>query len=151
MKIIALGLILTLLYWGLFQFLVSPYLDRWFPPSDLRALGTIKGNYGMLILYLILSWTVAAFYEELIFRGYLLNRLADLIGYGFWQQIVIIFLGAVPFGFIHAYQGPYGMIFAGLFALFQGLVYFKIKRLEIPMIAHGSFDTVGFVLKFLGY
>jgi len=138
----------ALLYFLLFKYLISPLLNLWFPGVNLNAIGNIKGDYQKLIIWLIISWTVGAIFEEFIFRGYLLNRLKDLFGNRPAAQILIVILAAIPFGFIHAYQGTQGIITAALFGILQSVIYLVNKKLTIPMIAHGVFDTIGFVRLF---
>jgi len=51
----------------------------------------------------------------------------------------------------HQYQGPSGMITAGLGGFVFGLLYLVAGRnLWVSVIAHGMMDTVGFLLLFLG-
>jgi membrane protease YdiL (CAAX protease family) len=38
----------------------------------------LTGNIRMTLIFIVLSWTLAAFGEELFWRGYLMNRVADL-------------------------------------------------------------------------
>jgi membrane protease YdiL (CAAX protease family) len=42
----------------------------------------LVGNARFLLLSLVVSWTLAAFGEELVYRGYLMNRAAELAGKG---------------------------------------------------------------------
>ena len=139
---------MAFLYFLLFKYLISPLLNSWFPAANLEAIGNIKGDYQKLLVWLITSWTIGAIFEEFIFRGYLLTRLRDLFGNKPPAQILIVILAAIPFGFIHAYQGTQGIITAALFGTFQSIVYLVNKKLTIPMIAHGTFDTIGFVQLF---
>jgi uncharacterized protein len=142
------GIIVAFIYFLLFQYLITPLLNSWFPVVNLNALGYIKGDYQKLITWLITSWTIGAIFEEFIFRGYLLNRLKDLFGNKLPAQILTVILAAIPFGFIHAYQGVQGIINAALFGIFQSIIYLVTKKLTIPMIAHGTFDTIGFIRLF---
>jgi len=147
-KNIIIGIIVACLYFLLFEYLISPFLNTLFPSANLDAIGNIKGDYQKLLLWLITSWTVSAIFEEFIFRGYLLNRLADLFGNNMTAKIITVILAAIPFGFIHAYQGTQGIITAALFGIFQSIIYLVNKKLTIPMIAHGTFDTIGFIRLF---
>jgi membrane protease YdiL (CAAX protease family) len=142
------GVTVALIYLLLFQYLISPLLNSWLPDVNLNAIGNIKGDYQKLIIWVITSWTIGAIFEEFIFRGYLLSRLKDLFGNKLPAQILNVVLAAIPFGFIHAYQGTQGIITAALFGIFQSIIYLVNKKLTIPMIAHGTFDTIGFVRLF---
>ena len=50
--------------------------------QDLSAFADVEGSLPMLLLFVALSWTLAAFVEELAFRGYLLTRMREALGAG---------------------------------------------------------------------
>ena len=59
---------------------------------DISHLMNIPGNLQGLIISLILEWITAAFLEELIFRGFLLNAIDRLLGgtkWSMWTSVVI--------------------------------------------------------------
>ncbi len=118
---------------------------------DLSSFAALKGNTEFLLMWLAISWTVAAFGEEIVYRGYLMNRFADLIGKSRTAWIVSLFCSAILFGLIHYYQGTSGMVSTGVSGLVFGIVYLATKRnLWGAILAHGAYDTVGFLLIFLG-
>jgi membrane protease YdiL (CAAX protease family) len=45
---------------------------------NLSALDPVQGNIKWLAVSLALTWTLFAFGEELVFRGYLMNRVAGM-------------------------------------------------------------------------
>ncbi|MEP7255964.1 MAG: CPBP family intramembrane glutamic endopeptidase [Ferruginibacter sp.] len=111
----------------------------------------MKGNVLKFLIGLLLSWTTAAFFEEILFRGYLISRLIDLMGENIVTKIIIVLFTGIAFGFVHSYQGLNGAISAGVIGVFQAIVYFlNGKKLTIPIIAHGAFDSIGFTLLFIG-
>ncbi|MGE5693406.1 MAG: CPBP family intramembrane glutamic endopeptidase [Candidatus Zixiibacteriota bacterium] len=67
-----------------------------------------------------MSWTLAAFGEEMVYRGYLLNRAADLGNRVPFAWAAGLFLTSIMFAFGHYYQGVTGMVDTGIFALFLG-------------------------------
>src|SRR4051812_12548772 len=79
-KNISAGIAVALIYFLLFHYIVDVILNHWFYGIDLRELGNIRADFLNLLMWLVMSWTVAAIFEELIFRAYLINRLQDLIG-----------------------------------------------------------------------
>ena len=112
----------------------------------------MSGNYVSLLLLILISWTLAAFGEEIVYRGYLQNRVVDLVGdskIGWF--ISIIFISGI-FGVAHLYQGPVGMISVFMTAIVYSMIYLKFNRnLFSSIIAHGLFNTFSFiVLFFLG-
>lgn len=119
-------------------------------PVDLSQFAPIKGNTAMLVGFLVTAWTVIAFGEELIFRGYLLNRVAGLSDGDGLTWAVSLVVVSVLFGVGHLYQGVSGVIdniFSGL--VFGGLYLWSGRNLWWPIIAHGVYDSVAFVLIFL--
>ena len=118
---------------------------------DVSLFAPLVGNVNLLLLAILLSWTLAAFGEELVYRGYLMGRVAGLKDRVPAAWIVSLVLTSILFGVAHLYQGASGMITTGLTGLFYGALYLASGRnLWAPIIAHGVLDTVGFVLIFLG-
>ncbi len=118
---------------------------------DLSEFREVVGNGGMLALYLALTWTLAAFGEEMVYRGWLLNRVVDALGASDRAWIVSLVLTAVVFGLAHLYQGVTGVAENAIDAVLYGLIYWiSGRRLMVPIIAHGVQDTVDFLLIFSG-
>jgi membrane protease YdiL (CAAX protease family) len=118
---------------------------------DLSQFAALKGNAQFLLLWLAISWSVAAFGEEIVYRGYFMSRVTDLIGNTRTGWVASLFLSAILFGLIHYYQGASGMVSTGISGLVFGTLYLVTGRnLWAPIFAHGIYDTVGFLLIFLG-
>ena len=118
---------------------------------DLSQFVALKGNTQFLLMWLAISWTVAAFGEEIVYRGYFMSRITDLIGKTKSAWVVSLFFSAILFGSIHYYQGFSGMFATGISGLVFGLLYLTTGRnLWAPILAHGTYDTIGFLLIFLG-
>ena len=147
---ILIGIGLALVYFFADQYIVNPIASKFAEPG-LPEVFSIKGNVTKFLIGLTVSWTIAAFLEEIVFRGYLINRFIDLIGHTLGAKVIIVLLTGLLFGFVHTYQGLNGAISAGVIGVFQATVYFLAnKKLTIPIIAHGAYDTIGFTLLFLG-
>ncbi len=112
----------------------------------------ITGHVMVALRWLLLVWTFAAFGEEIGYRGYLLNRAADVGGrsrLAYWMGILIV---AVLFGYGHYYKGPSGIVDSGMAGLVLGAAYVLSGRnLWVCILAHGFIDTVGVVAAFLGW
>jgi uncharacterized protein len=148
---IAIGVVLSALL-ETFQLLVTqPILARLLGRQpDLELFRMLIGNIKMTLLFIALSWTLAAFGEELVWRGYLMNRVADLLGRrkGSWMSLVIV---SIVFGLAHGYQGLTGWIEEALAGLALGLMYLRTgNNLAVPIVAHGVCDTIDMVLIFFG-
>ncbi len=118
---------------------------------DVSRFNNIQSNLPLLLLWLLLSWIIGGFGEELIFRGFLMNRLAQVFGGTRVAWAAALVLQAVIFGLGHSYQGAIGIIVTGVTGLAMGAIYLIVKRrLWIPIIRHGINDSVGFILLFFG-
>ena len=147
---ICLGIVAAVLYFFADHYLIDPIISNFAEPG-LPEIFSMKGNVPKYLIGLLLSWTTAAFLEEIIFRGYLINRLTDLTGETLLTKILIVLLTGMAFGFVHSYQGLHGAISAGFIGVYQATVYYlNGKKLTIPIIAHGTFDTIGFTMLFIG-
>jgi membrane protease YdiL (CAAX protease family) len=118
---------------------------------DLSDFQVLIGNFKILLLGLVLAWVLAGLGEELVYRGYLMNRVADLIENRRIAWGASLVLVSVLFGFAHLYQGRTGVLDEGLMGLLLGALYLGCGRsLAVPIIAHGVQDTVDLLLIYLG-
>jgi membrane protease YdiL (CAAX protease family) len=117
---------------------------------DVSGFRSLIGDVPSLLYWLAVTWSFAAFGEEMVYRGYLLNRAADLFGHGRMGWLVAAIVSSLIFAAGHAYQGVAGMIDIAFSALIPVVAYFASGRnLWVPIILHGTGDTVGFILIFL--
>jgi CAAX protease family protein len=149
---LALGVGCGLLLEGFELFLSQPLLI-WLTGEkpDLHEFEVLTGNIKYTLIVIGLAWTLAAFGEEMVYRGYVMNRIADLgrRTRGAWMISLIVV--NVAFGLAHTYQGITGVIEAGLDGAILAWMYLGTKRnLSVPIIAHGVADTVDVLLIFLG-
>lgn len=116
--------------------------DRW---------AFLLGKPLLFIAYLTgVVWVGAALGEELLMRGFVLNRLAVLFGQGWFGWTVALVVHAAIFGWMHADQGWSGIIGTGLVALIFGAIYLIGKRQLFPLIlAHGIVNTIGLTAYYL--
>jgi len=120
-------------------------------PPDLSSFPEVHGNLKYALLIIGLTWVIAAFGEELFYRGYLMNRVADLGKGSRTAWVLSLILTSVLFGLAHHQQGLTGIIEEGSDGLILGVIYLVFRRnLAIPIVAHGVCDTIDIVLLFLG-
>jgi len=133
-------------------FITQPLLVRIIGKMpDLSALHGLRGNAEYLLLGLLLSWTLAAFGEETVYRGYLMNRVAGRGNNSRAAWIASLVLVNLLFGYSHLGQGITGQIENAIDGLLLGLLYLGCGRnLWAPIIAHGITDTVDILLLFMG-
>lgn len=116
--------------------------------QDLSGFAGVEGNLGLLLLLVTLSWTLAAFVEELAFRGYLLTRLRETLGGGRSATVVAVLVSSVLFGSIHSEQGLIGVLVVSLDAIAFSILRLRNRTLWAPVLAHGFNNTLGFVAFF---
>jgi len=136
-----------------FALLVLVPLMLWFgvEPPDITRFEAIRGNLPMLLLFLTVSWTTAGFGEEVIWRGFLMTRLAWLLGSSGAAWTVSLILVSMLFGLVHAYQGAMGMVMTGFAGLVYGFVFLVTGRnLWLVIVAHGMTDTLSFLALYFG-
>jgi len=134
-------------------FVLEPLIARATSGSlpDVSAFRSIVGNEAVLAFWLAVSWTLAAFMEELVYRGWLLTRLAELTGFSRAGWIAALLVTSAFFGAIHLYQGISGIVATGLSGLVFGSLYLATGRnLWAAILAHGFLDTAGFVMMYAG-
>lgn len=136
-----------------FQLFVSqPILVKWLGKQpDLETFRNLHGNVGVTLIFIALAWTLGAFGEEMVYRGYLMNRVADLFNRTRAAWVISLFAVHIGFGLAHAYQGITGVLDEALMGFLLGIMYLRTGRnLSVPIIAHGVQDTIDFLLIFLG-
>jgi membrane protease YdiL (CAAX protease family) len=137
----------------LFQLFISQPLLVWLTGQQphLDEFKFLIGRPLRLALVIPLIWVLAAFGEEMVHRGYLMNRVADLgnqTRLGWFASLIVV---NVLFGICHSYQGITGVLDEGLMGLLLGLIYLGCgHNLSVPIVAHGVQDTIDALLIVLG-
>jgi len=151
-KSFLIGILLGLLIEIFATFITTPILSELFGAEpNLSAFKAIRGNLNLLLFFILISWIIAAFGEEICFRGFLMNRLATLFGNTKNSWIASLILSSIIFGFGHTEQGITGWIQEGLNGLFLGIMFLAFGRnLIIPIIAHGISNTFAFIMIYFG-
>jgi membrane protease YdiL (CAAX protease family) len=72
---------------------------------DQSRFDILRGNPVALVAGLFSVWTSAAFGEEILTRGYLMDRIAALAGGGKGAWATAVLGSSVLFGLMHFYQG----------------------------------------------
>jgi uncharacterized protein len=102
-----------------------------------------------LALWIVaVAWIGAGFGEEVLWRGFLLDRLMRMPGISgrLWLATGV---QGVAFGLPHAYQGAAGVIITGVVGLFFGWLRTKTAWNLWPLIiAHALVDTIMLLLAY---
>jgi len=130
----------------------SPWTSGQFGvPPDSSQFDHLRDNPPKRMSLLALSWTLAAFGEEICFRGFLMPRVASVLGDGRAAWLASLLLCSTLFGWGHTEQGVSGWVQEGLSGLLLGVLYLVTGRnLWVPIVAHGVSNTVAFVLIYSG-
>jgi membrane protease YdiL (CAAX protease family) len=133
-------------------FLTQPLLVKLFHKMpDLSALNGLRGNWKLLLLGLALTWTLAAFGEEMVYRGYLMNRVAGLFRNPKVAWTISLIVVNFVFGLAHIGQGITGQVENMIDGALLGVIFLATGcNLWAAIIAHGLTDTIDIVLLYLG-
>lgn len=132
--------------------ILSPLIENYLNSDiDLNAFDSLKGNSSSLIIYLLLVWTLIAFGEEFFFRGYLMNRMNDLLSSIKYPWLVSAIISSIVFGLAHSYQGISGMISTGIVGLILAISFYKNQQnLLVNILCHGIYDSYGLLMIYFG-
>jgi membrane protease YdiL (CAAX protease family) len=100
---------------------------------------------GELPEYFLLCFS-AGIFEEIVYRGYLINYCCDLFEGSNYQQMIAVLLPALAFSIAHFYQGAKAVLKIFFLALFFGYLFIYSGSLLIVMILHFLIDAVGGLL-----
>ena len=146
--------VLTIFVIALSMELMEVVADAYF--EDKKASGRfdhIEGNLGAYLVILFLVWTHSSFFEELLFRAFIIGKTSLFLGEGLRADLLAVVFAAVFFGYRHYYyQGMNGALKTGAAGLALGLLYLGFGRRNIlPLVlAHGVLNSLGMTLRFLG-
>lgn len=133
-------------------YILFPFIDIILDNTpDYSAFKILEGNISLLIIQLIIVWTIVAFGEEIIFRGFLMGRIKKIVGNKRLGQFLNVIISSSIFGFLHSYQGLSGQIFTGLIGVFLAINFiYKEYNLWQNILIHGFIDTIAMILFFYG-
>ena len=132
----------------LMKALVIPLLGG---PDINVAYHFVEGNRPAVIQMILTSVIAGGFGEEILYRGFLFERLERALGKSAASKIAIVLLTTALFASIHIpEQGPYGAVQAAFTGLTFATVYAVTRSLWLPIILHAAFDVTAVVMIYLG-
>jgi membrane protease YdiL (CAAX protease family) len=144
---IALGIGSGFLFKLAMKAIVMPLLGA---PAINPAYHFIAGNAGALAGMFLVSIVDAGFGEELVYRGFLFDRLGRLLGHGTGARSLTVMLTSVLFAAAHlSGQGRSGAEQALITGLVFGVIFARTGSLWLPMVAHAAFDVTAVLLIYL--
>jgi len=118
--------------------------------EDLSQYASLPGNVPLLIVWILIGWIIGGFVEEMVYRGYLLNRIAGFFGPRAGWAIGLLVSSAF-FALGHLHLGISGIVQTFFEACFWAVLYLVGRRnLWLPIIGHGITNTIAFILMYLG-
>ena len=89
--------------------------------------------------YFILGVSITAgICEELLYRGYLMQLLAD-----YMPTYAVVIISSLAFGLGHIYQGPIHILRTALLGMVMALIYLATDSIIVPIILHAMLDMYG--------
>lgn len=113
----------------------------------------VEGNLTAYLGIMALVWTHGSFFEELLFRAFVIDKSSRFLGGGLKADLVAVFISSIFFGYRHYYyQGINGALItgAGGFAFAMLYLWFGRKNIMPIIFAHGIFNSLAQTIRFLG-
>ena len=123
-------------------FMFASYMLQFFlDAGQLRDLSS--KNQHLATIFRSIPWAILVpfclfigFYEELVFRGFLITRLTAVLN----SKWLALLLSSVIFGLAHLYQGTFSVLIIIVLAIILGTLFIVRKSLISAIIVHASFD-----------
>lgn len=119
--------------------------------ADMSGYEYLHGNFPMLLVALPAVYVVSSFGEEVVYRGFLMTRLAEMgqSTRAAWGKALVI--SAIVFGLAHFEWGFVGIVQTTFMGLALAAAYLLVKRnLWVLVLAHACIDTLLLVQMYLG-
>ncbi len=142
---IFLGLVYGVLIQLLSVILIEPISEKITQTKhDHSIVENVKGNWKALVQWLLIVWILVAFLEEIIYRGFLMTEMVNIVGDGLGGNIVNVIVSSVVFGLSHGYQNRSGILSTGVIGGILAIIFIMNgNNLWLPILTHGFIDTVG--------
>lgn len=137
----------TVPFWALAIFVVfvvaqnvAPLLVAYFvdlPQPDMSRYDFVRGNLGAAISLALVLPVTAAIPEEILYRGFLIERLTRLLAGTRGADVIAVLIQALIFGSVHFQWGIGGIFVTAIMGAVWGSAYLLCGRnLWIVIIAH---------------
>lgn len=121
------------------------------PHADMSGYEYLHGNLPMLFVALVMVYIVSSFGEEVVYRGFLMTRVAEM-GKGTrtaWAAAVLV--SALVFGLAHFGWGAVGIVQTTLMGVALSVSWLLVRRnLWVLVLAHAYMDTLLLVQLYVG-
>lgn len=122
------GIVLAAVFYFSTKLIISRSGNRYYSPTVLEALMPQDRREFLLIMLAMIPVVIL---EELLFRSLLLGGFIPILP----AVLLVVVIGAA-FGLMHAPQGSWGMVGAGLAGLLMGGMFLWSGSIVMPLAAH---------------
>lgn len=150
LKVAGIGLVLGAAAQFLTLLIVKPELENLAGRAvELNHLPPLRGNAGILVNSILLTWaTVLA--AEMVFRGFLIHRVAELVKDKVVAHGVGVVISAGLFAWVVGGGRLEGIVGGFIAGLGYGYLYLACgRRLVLPIAFHGAFETVNLIFIYM--
>lgn len=142
----------TTAVWVLSGFLFLYLLDLFFEAGNEKSRQSTRKEFAKMgfmpstatqFLNFIFLAVAAGFCEEVIYRGFMITYLLELLGDHALSVPAALIIPAVAFGLGHYYQGGKAVLKIILMAILFGFFYLRTETLWPLMLLHTAIDIVG--------
>ena len=149
-KTILIALICSVVIYLFTTLLLEPLLQRWSgKPLDYSVFKKAQKDWRQLVLLLVVSWLLAAWLEETIFRGFLITEISSWFHGSLMGILLSILIGSMIFGLAHTYQGKSGVCSTGFVGAILAVIFVAGgNNLWLVIITHGFIDTTSLILMY---
>lgn len=107
----------------------------------------LSGNTAGFLLTLLWVIVGGGFGEELIWRGFLFERLGTFLGPRANAKVIVVVVTSILFASAHYFdQGIPGAVQATMTGLVFGATYARMRTIWPVMVAHAAFDVAALVM-----
>ncbi|MCW8925447.1 MAG: CPBP family intramembrane metalloprotease, partial [Xanthomonadales bacterium] len=115
--------VVTFIGTGVVLYIAYQFAGLYFEKMEttVSRFGDMEGNLPLYLWWVLLGWVCGGFFEEMLFRGFLLNRIETMFGQHWLSTTLAIVFQAAIFGLVHFYyQGAFGAVTIFAAACFIG-------------------------------
>lgn len=113
------------------------------PALDLSRYDNLYQNLPAVLMFAAIVPLTAAIPEEIIYRGFLMDRLTRIFGTGFVGIVLVVLVQGALFGAAHFQWGAGGMLLTTIMGIVWGTAFLLCGRnLWIVILAHTAGDLL---------
>jgi membrane protease YdiL (CAAX protease family) len=143
-KSFLIGGIIGLAYACFDYWLFGPFVIKitGLPNANVSDFDFIKHSFINYLLLLAIAWLIVIPYEEIVFRGFILSKIRNMLSSSKWQFSIAGLITSVLFGLYHVQEGMAGVLNAFFFGIVVTWLYYKCKgNLWYLIFFHAVYDT----------